>query len=503
MKKPSFTSTLLSLGIVTFACISCLSSLPVHAVVAGTFTLELENALTTTTDKISLCENGVFRKGWDGTVKGRFSEPGISIDSSISILYGSVTGTDCTTPANAWKKVKELSSLPRKYAQADDTIYMTLSGAANIISPQYISPIAGSPATSISPNNVTQISIVPAPAPQLQPVTNTVCVDGVLLASTPAQPAIFSTTPGVHIIKFAPKNPTSAPDICAQVPDSFGKSFTIVDGKNNIITSETLPDYAKTSVQDISASGWVKRTYNKSSPLLSKIDSERTGLFGLTINPDGNGTVYTSIGTPGSSAKGGFQDLHFRNNPNQSLIVIEYDPTTSLPDDEVKINNLGVSQLFGGADLASDGTLTSRDAQSGLSVGKMLSTPISISMGYIGHVTIVKSVTVDTVIPKWRPQGTHIATVKGFVSNSPFVPVPTSYTVNAQGDYVFSSNINGPVGQYILLDTFTDPVTGTKLLRTGGDNVQNQMQNVVLILAVTTLLSFAVLALRMKNTNKK
>jgi hypothetical protein len=99
-----FTASILSLS-------GSINSLPVRAVIAGNiemFTLQIDNELTTNPDKISLCENGVFRKGWDGSVKGRIVEPGIDINSNISILYGSVTGTDCTTPENASKKSKRI-----------------------------------------------------------------------------------------------------------------------------------------------------------------------------------------------------------------------------------------------------------------------------------------------------------------------------------------------------------------------------------------------------------
>jgi hypothetical protein len=92
MKKTSFNSAVLIFTISLLSLSGGLYSIPARAILASdpapaqTVTLQINNELSTLPDQISLCENGYFRKGWDGTVKGKISEPGISVNSNLTIL---------------------------------------------------------------------------------------------------------------------------------------------------------------------------------------------------------------------------------------------------------------------------------------------------------------------------------------------------------------------------------------------------------------------------------
>jgi hypothetical protein len=506
MQKTSLNLALLIFTTLLLSLTGGLNTLPVRAVVVGsteTFTLQIDNELTTNPDKISLCENGVFRKGWDGAVKGRIVEPGIDINSNISIHYGTIVGTDCTTAENVSKKVKELSSLPRKYAANGDEVNITLSGSAVVEAPtSTIVPELGSPATSGSANNTTLIKIVANPALTTQPQSRSLCVDNILLTEASPLSGSFVTTSGVHSIKFAPATLPADPALaCSQVPVDNATSITIADGQQTNITARNRLDYK--AVKSVTADTVSARKYDAASPKLFVIDPEQRGIVNISLSGPNSFTVYNPLdaGTnPGESSKI-VQGKHFKDAV-LTFLTIEYDPATSLPDDEFSLNEVPVKDLFGGVIQSPNGVIRSKNPGSGggLGVGKLLQNPINLSLGNKnGHVSLIKRAEISTVVSKSIVKGEHIKStggVQGYVSNSPFVPVPTSYTVNAQGDYVVTSSFSGAVGQYVLVDTLelpNDPAGNTNgLIRTGGNSF-SQQNNQIISLFAATILSFGIL----------
>lgn len=491
MQKTSFSFTVLVLTISILSLLNNTNTLTAFAVVqapAPRFTLQIDNELVTNPDKISLCENGVFRKGWDGTVKGGITEPDISTNSVITILYGSVTGSDCTTSENSWKKIKELSPARDKYLLNGDTLNITLSGSATLMTPaDYLAPELATPANSSS-NNRTQVKIIANPDLQTQPLSQYLCVDGSLLTETSASSSTFITTSGIHKIKFVPTASTSgALPVCDQVSNDYARDITVADGEQTNITAKNKLDYKSASVSGLSTPIVISRPISKSSATISNLDPDQTGIIVLAVD-DNNFVLYNPLSCDMSlSAKTACaRGKHFASATlsSKKLISIEYDPATSQPDDELSISEISVSKLFGGVFQSSNGVISPRDSASGLPTGKLLQNPISLSLkNRIGHITIIKLSEISSVVSKSSVNGEHVkeAKILGLVSNSPFVSVPTTYTANAQGDYVFSSSINSAVGQYVLLDTAETSndsvITSTAnngLIRTGGESNQNK-----------------------------
>ncbi len=495
-------STLVCIGLFAFSSVSL--AIPASAAIIDpteTFNLQIQNNLATTPDMISLCENGVFRKGWDGNVKGNLTESNISTSSDVSILYGSVIGNDCKTPENSWKKVKELSSLPIKFAQPNETIAITLDGTANITLPTTnIVPIADTPALSDSPNNQTEIAIKTTADLQIQQVLSGLCIDSVAVFPIAGSSNVFASTSGSHRIAFAP---TPLTDVdCANIPNNRTLVATIVDGKKNNFKGETQLDYSKSAITGImSPSSRVKTMPDKSRLKITDIDPDITGKFAIGISETGIVRAYSSIGQPTVNSKTAWQDMHRSSSPSGTFVVIDYDVATTIPSDEFSINEVAVQDLFGGATESADGVITPKDSTSGLPTGKKILKPMSFAMNkYVGHVTLIKRTEVSSMVSS--KGGWDIAKSKGYVSNSPFDAVPTTYNLNAQGDYIVVSTANGPMGQYILLDSSFVPVRyGSTLLRTGGSensktSTSNTAFGVAGLFGVVSLLSVLAFVLK-------
>jgi hypothetical protein len=384
------------------------------------------------------------------------------------------------------KKVKELSSLPRKYAANGDEVNITLSGAAIVTTPtSTLVPQLGTPPTSGSTNNATLIKIVSNPNLSTQPQSRSLCVDNTLLTKTIPLSGSFVTTSGVHSIKFAPATlPADPALVCSQTPAEDAASITIADGQQTNITARNRLDYK--AVKSVRTDSVSARKYDAASPKLYLIDPEQRGIVNIAFSGPKNFTVYNPLdaGTSPSESSKIVQGKYFKDAV-LTFMTIEYDPTTSLPDDEISLNEVPVKDLFGGILESPNGVIKPRDAASGLATGKLLQNPINLSLANkIGHVTLIKRAEISTVVSKSIVKGEHIKStggVQGFVSNSPFVPVPTSYIVNAQGDYVFTSSFSGAVGQYVLVDTLelpNDPIvtsSGNGLIRTGGEPTLSQI----------------------------
>jgi hypothetical protein len=338
-----------------------------------------------------------------------------------------------------------------------------------------------------SPNNRTQIKIDPNPDSNAEPSPRSLCIDNILVTETAASSRTFLTTAGQRKIKFILPSTIAGDSTCADVPEEYARIINIADGMQTNIVAKNQLSYQ--AIKGAKAESTSIRRYDMSSPTISKIDSENKGIATIAWSGPTSFTAYEpqSCGIDFEAASKCANGTHFKEATlsTKKLISIQYDPATSLPDDELTVNDVAISDLTGGIDTAPNGVIQSRFSTNALNPifkGKVLQNPINLSLkNKIGHVTLIKRAEVSSVVDKSSVDGEHIkqGSIKAFVSNSPFVEVPTSYTVNAQGDYVFTSSINSAVGQYVLLDTAVTPNfpatpgTGNGLIRTGGESNQN------------------------------
>jgi hypothetical protein len=362
----------------------------------------------------------------------------------------------------------------------------TLSGSV-VVTPPLKYKAAELNATSNSVTGRTQIQIDVNPDLDAQPPLQSLCIDNILVNETAASSRTFVTTSGQRKIKFTLPSTVAGSSACADLPEEYARIVNIADGKQTNIIARNQLSYQ--AIKGGKAESTTIRRYDAASPVISKIDSEGRGVATIAWSGPTSFTAYEpqNCGIEFESLSKCANGKHFTEATlsNKKVISIQYDPTTSLPDDELVISDVSENDLFGGIIKAPNGAISLTDCGScggGSGAGKLLQNPINISLkSKTGHVSLIKRAEISSVIAKSSVDGEHIkqGAMKALVSNSPFVVVPTTYNVNPQGDYVFTSSINSAVGQYVLLDTAVTPNfpaasgTGNGLIRTGGESNQN------------------------------